>query len=118
MRCLADESVDKPIVTALRGKEHIVQAIVEMLPGLADEAVLDMARQAGAILLTADKDFGQWVFRHHRCSSGVILLRLAGLQPSAKAALVLSVIQEHSARLNGAFTVITPRRVRIRPRLL
>jgi predicted nuclease of predicted toxin-antitoxin system len=40
---------------------------------LPDEAVLTMANQNEALLLTADKDFGELVFRQQRLSTGVVL---------------------------------------------
>lgn len=40
------------------------------------------------MLLTADKDFGQLVFRQGLVHSGVVLLRLAGLANATKAVSV------------------------------
>jgi predicted nuclease of predicted toxin-antitoxin system len=79
MNILADESVDQPIVERLRADGHDVLAVVEMAPGLPDEDVLTLANQRGAVLLTADTDFGELVFRQHRLATGVVLIRLAGL---------------------------------------
>ena len=60
------------------------------------------------------KDFGDLVFRLRRLSAGVVLIRLAGLTPAKKAAIVTSVISKHSQELAKSFTVITPMGVRIR----
>ena len=60
------------------------------------------------------KDFGDLVFRLRRLSAGVVLIRLAGLTPAKKAAIVTSVISKHSHELAKAFAVITPMGVRIR----
>jgi hypothetical protein len=49
--------------------------------------------------------------------SGVILLRLSGTSSRAKALAVIKALQEHHDQLHGAFTVISPGRVRIRRRL-
>lgn len=78
MNLLADESVDQPVVDRLRAEGHAVLSIAEMEPSISDEAVLTLANQRGAGLLTADKDFGELVFRQGRVSAGVLLLRLAG----------------------------------------
>ncbi|MBU4483463.1 MAG: DUF5615 family PIN-like protein, partial [Actinobacteria bacterium] len=32
-------------------------------PGISDEKVLDIANKESAVLITADKDFGELVFR-------------------------------------------------------
>ena len=63
---------------------------------------------------SSDKDFGDLVFRLRRLSAGVVLIRLAGLTPVKKAAIVASVMSKHSQELAKAFTVITPIGVRIR----
>ena len=91
-------------------------SIAEMEPGIPDDWVLDRANAEGALLLTADKDFGEMVYRHHRISGGVVLIRLAGLSPMHKADIVASVIREHGPELSDAFTVISPGNVRIRRR--
>ena len=114
MNFLADESVDKPIVEALRGKDYIVGYVAEMEPGISDDVVLHLANREKALLLTADKDFGELVFRLRRLSSGVVLIRLAGLSPTKKADIVVSFINKHFEQLIGFFSVITPMGIRIR----
>lgn len=85
-----------------------------MSPGISDDEVLSLANQSGPILLTGDKDFGELVYRQHRLTSGIILIRSEGLPPLSKATLVAAVIRKHSAELEPAFTVITPGTTRIR----
>jgi predicted nuclease of predicted toxin-antitoxin system len=111
---IADESVDKPIVEALRGKDYIVGYVAEMEPGISDDVVLDLANRENAILLTSDKDFGELVFRLRRLSSGVVLIRLSGLSPTRKADIVVSFITKYLEQLIGFFSVITPTGIRIR----
>ena len=117
MNFLADESVDQPIVERLRQDAHDVLAVVEMEPGISDETVLGRANQQGALLLTADKDFGELVFRQRRITAGVVLIRLAGLSAGMKGAIVSAVMREHGDELLQKFTVISPGMVRIRPKL-
>jgi predicted nuclease of predicted toxin-antitoxin system len=114
MNLLADEGVDLGIVEALRRAGHQVAFVAELAPGLTDDAVLVEANRTGALLLTADKDFGDLVVRQRRSVAGVILLRTAGLPAREKAALVEAVLAEHGGRLAGSFTVVTRRAVRIR----
>ncbi len=82
MNFLADESVDKPIVEGLRRQNYIVGYVAEMDPGISDDLVLDLANREKALLLTADKDFGELVFRLRRLSSGA--------QPLPRKSLMLS----------------------------
>ena len=61
MKFLADESVDYPVVKFLRDNTNSVDYITELSPGITDDQVLDIAEQNSAILITADKDFGDLI---------------------------------------------------------
>jgi predicted nuclease of predicted toxin-antitoxin system len=117
VRILADENIDKPIVDRLRAAGHEVVYVVESMAGTADDRVFKLASQHSAVLLTADKDFGEIVFRQRRNSGGVILVRLAGVSPALKASIVAAVIDEHGEDIPGSFTVIGRGAVRIRKQL-
>jgi predicted nuclease of predicted toxin-antitoxin system len=114
---VADESVDKQIADGLRRVGYEVLCVWELDPGLADEDVLALAVGQGAVLITADKDFGEIVFRQRRAAAGVLLIRLAGLSQHAKATLVVRAVQAHSGKLRNAFTVVSPGHVRVRSTL-
>lgn len=114
MNFLVDESVDRQIVDSLRQDNHFVLYVAEMEPGTSDEAILNLANQRDALLVTADKDFGEMVFRQLRITSGVVLIRLAGLLPETKGKIVASLMRKHSAEIAHSFTVITPNAIRIR----
>jgi len=114
MKLLADESVDGPIVELLRQDGHEVLYIAEIHPGISDSNVLDIANQEKCTLLTADKDFGELIFRQERISTGIILIRLAGFPPLKKAVFVATLLNQHRDEIQRAFTVISPTSIRIR----
>ncbi|MDO9097843.1 MAG: DUF5615 family PIN-like protein [Candidatus Methanoperedens sp.] len=114
MKLLADENVDKPIVERLRKDGHVVLYVAEIAPSISDDEVIQLANQEKALLLTADKDFGDLVFRQSRIIYGVIFLRLSGLLPQRKADMVAKAVQEHADELAWNFTVISHGAVRIR----
>ena len=114
MNLFADEGIDRQIVVRLRLEGHSVLYVAEMEPGISDVAVFDNANQANALLLTADKDFGEMVFRHGSVRAGVVLLRLAGLSPSTKANIVSAAVRERGNEMSRSFSVISPGVVRIR----
>lgn len=116
MRFLADENVDKPIVEYLRKDGHGVIYLIEVEQSISDDEVIQRANQESVMLLTADKDFGELVFRQGRLSYGVVLIRMAGLSPQRKAEVVAMAVQEHADELAQNFAVITPGAVRIRKR--
>ena len=115
MNLLADEGVERQIVERLRRDGHTVLYIAEMEPSIPDDVVLERANQMTALLVTADKDFGELVFRERRLSSGgVVLIRLAGLSAGRKADIVSKAFEERGSEFAHAFTVISPGRVRTR----
>ena len=106
------------LIQKLRSDGHEVLYVAEMAPGASDETVLAAANEKNALLLTADKDFGELVYRLRRISAGVLLMRLAGLSPASKAEIVSSVIRDHGEQLMYTFTVVAPGMVRLRPRVI
>lgn len=114
MNFLIDEGVDRQVVDRLRRDGHLVWYVAEMAAGAPDDVVLDLANREGALLLTADKDFGELVFRQRRLTQGVLLIRLAGLSPARKGEVVASTVSQHARELPRAFAVITPAAIRIR----
>jgi predicted nuclease of predicted toxin-antitoxin system len=115
---LADEGVDLSVVQRLRNDGHEVLYVAEMDPGISDEEVLTAANEKQALLLTADKDFGELVYRLGRIAAGVVLVRLAGLSSAKKADLVSATVRNHGGKLVHTFTVISPGMVRLRPRVI
>lgn len=118
MNFLADEGVDFPVVQRLRSDGHEVLYVAEMDPGISDEEVLAAANDKNALLLTADKDFGELVYRLRRISAGVLLIRLSGLSPVRKAEVISSVVHDHGEKFIHTFTVVSPGMVRVRPKVL
>ncbi len=114
MNFLADESVDRQIVDRLRQGGHVVQYVAEMEQGITDDAVLSLANREADVLLTADKDFGELVFRQRRFACGILLVRLAGLSPTRKAEVVSAIVDQHGKELVGGFAVLSAKSIRIR----
>lgn len=114
MYFVADESIDRQIVDRLREDGYQVFFIAEMEPGISDDEVLEIANREKSPLITADRDFGELIFRQRRVMSGIILARLVGISATRKAEIVSSVIRQHIMRLSDSFVVITPGVIRIR----
>ena len=118
MNLLADENVDRQIVEQLRLDGHDVLYIAEFEPSISDNIVFDRANERSALLLTEDKDFGEIVFRDgHLSSGGVVLLRLAGLSVEKKTRIVSDAFREYELRFVDHFSVISPGKIRIRPKI-
>ena len=105
MRLVADESVEGPTVTALRAAGHLVLFIAETSPGIEDSEVLVIARKEQALLLTADKDFGELVFRNREPHCGVLVVRSQEDDPDENAANALAAIHQNGPELLNRFSV-------------
>ena len=111
---VADENVDKPIVDYLSSAGYSVDYILEHSSGISDQQVLDQINQTPAILITADKDFGELIYRLNYTTHGVILLRLEGLSLDKKSEILAAALKDHAIDLPKNFTVISPNMIRIR----
>ncbi len=72
---LADEGLNGNFVQSLRKKGLQVDWILELNPGVSDIEVINFAKKHNKILLTEDKDFGEWVFAHKVTGLTIIFLR-------------------------------------------
>jgi len=68
VKFFADESVDRQIVERLRVEGHEVGYVAELSPGIVDETVLRQSRDGASVMITADKDFGELVFRRQEAT--------------------------------------------------
>jgi len=111
---VADENIEAEIVRALRDDGHRVFSIAESSPGLADHEVLELCAERDATLLTADKEFAARCRSIPGPPSGLVLLRLSGIDAARKSALLRQLVREEASRLRVLYTVVTPRAIRMR----
>ena len=114
MHFFADENVARAIVQWIRGLGHDVLYAAEAGPGEVDSAWLAKAQAEERLVITADKDFGEMVFRECRTTHGVVLLRIERLTIPQRLARLQAVWTVIEANQTGAFIVITDRKVRVR----
>jgi predicted nuclease of predicted toxin-antitoxin system len=74
---IADESVNKNLIKALRNAGYTVLSIAEECAGISDEKIAKLSLSPPGIIISEDKDFGELVYHHQVSVIGVILLRLA-----------------------------------------
>ena len=114
MRFLFDSCVGRTAAERLREAGHDVVRIQELGDDPGDARVLQIAWEQDRILVTADKDFGELVFRLRQIHSGVVLIRLHGIPPFEKATIVTAALEKHLSELYYSFTVIQKNAVRIK----
>ena len=117
MRFLADECVDAGLIARLRDGGHDVQSVAEKCRGSSDQGVLDLAIEGGRILLTEDKDFGEFAFRRLRPVPGIVLLRIRPVRRDLKWPRLHAAIDRFGDDLSGRYTVVEENRFRARPLL-
>lgn len=114
MNFLLDESAELRIADFLQALGHNVKSIVFDFPrSIDDEAVLQIARNEGRILITNDSDFGELIFHQRLPPSGVIYFRMKSQTIEVKLARLEKVLTEHAHELDQ-FIVVTEKRIRVR----
>ena len=117
VRWLVNENFPAPSVTAMRTSGHDVLSIAESHSGIADPAVLALARSEGRWLVTFDRDYGELLFaRNYAAPPAVILLRVVSYRPAEPAAWLEQLLLAPEGLL-GKFTVYTGGDLRSRPLL-
>ena len=116
IRFLADESCDFALVRSLRSEGYDVVAVAEISPAISDRSVLELAIKQDRVLITEDKDFGEWVFAHKSATRGVLFFRYPSTVRSRIGEALLELVRTQGPKLARSYTVLEPGRVRIRPR--
>jgi predicted nuclease of predicted toxin-antitoxin system len=111
---LADENIDAHVVSILRSKNIEVSHIKEDHRGVSDEEVIQLSKNPPRIILTEDKDFGEWVYAHKERDISVILLRYSFQESEKIMAILLNLLESKGNDLYGKFTTVTTQKIRIR----
>ena len=110
---LADENIHYFIIKTLREAGFTVNSVSENSKGIKDEEVIKRAIKNNYLLLTEDKDFGEWVFAHHVNNLSVIFLRYP-FQEYEKVALTLVHLLQTQELKRPVFVTLTTKKIRIR----
>lgn len=111
---LADENIDHSLIEALRNAGLDVLSVYESNRGIRDEAVIQASRQPPRLILTEDKDFGEWVFAHGVQGISVVFLRYSFSETAQIKETLCKLFSERMADLIGCYTVVTTQKIRIR----
>ena len=115
MRFLADAHISHAIVTFVRNDGHDCTEAAYLPPRFSDFDVLALAVAEQRIVLTADKGFGELVFRDGLAVPGVVLIRMPDGSESDRVEILTRFWPEILLRVLGHFVTVTPVRVRSRP---
>ncbi|XDD45382.1 DUF5615 family PIN-like protein [Leptospira sp. WS39.C2] len=76
--------------------------------------MIKLAMKLDTIILTLDKDFGEWVFSHKEYSNGIILLRYNSKEFYAIFQSLNFILKERFNELVGKFVVLSKNKLRMR----
>ncbi|MFP4364136.1 MAG: DUF5615 family PIN-like protein [Spirochaetia bacterium] len=114
MKFLVDSCISLVVCKMLRDKEHIVEWVPDVFNGdPGDEAIIDKANTDRSILITGDKDFGEWIFLRGKTQPP--LIRLTAMSPEKQKEIVELLITEYKSYLErSALITANSERIRIR----
>lgn len=107
------KTFDFRITKKLKEENFNITSILESFKGIEDEEVLKMTISSDAVLVTEDKDFGEWIFSHGK-KAGVILLRYKSGEVHEIIHRLIKVLEKYGEELKCKFTVITSKKIRMR----
>ena len=111
---LADENVDFRIIKLLREKKFVVHSVLEDYKSVSDSKIIEIAKNLNSVILTLDKDFGEWVFSHKQYSNGILLLRYNSKEFAQIYESLISLLSNPKIELTGKFIVLSTKKIRIR----
>ena len=117
MKFLLDQNVSPALVGLLADADHLAEHVRDLgMREAPDDVVLAAARDADAVLISADTDFGELLARSNANGPSVILLRRQeGRRASKIASLIVANLKAVADDLaSGAIVVLDDDRVRIR----
>jgi predicted nuclease of predicted toxin-antitoxin system len=114
LKLLIDESVDYRIVKKIKAFDFEISSVAEFASGIPDNEVLELSRKHDSILLTEDRDFGEWVFAHKQRNVSVVYLRYKATDLDKIIDSLLKILLHKGQNLYGKFVVITINKIRIR----
>lgn len=111
---IADENVEAYWIQLLRAKNFTVYSIREHHPGISDPEIIELVKIRKGLLLTEDKDFGEWVFAHAISGISVLLLRYDQPKYSLVEKQLLAAITAFNPDNASVFITVTQTKTRVR----
>lgn len=111
---IADENIDHRIISSIRNFGIDVYSIYENNRGVRDEDIISFSKNPPKIILTEDKDFGEWVFAHQVNDISVIFLRYHFQDTELIIKTLEKLLHNNINQLFGKFTTVTIHKIRSR----
>ncbi len=115
IKFIADVNIEKAIVDYLSGNKYDIKWVPDYNCEILDKDLFNLANAEKRILITNDKDFGEFTFLQKKLSTWIILIRVKGQRAEDKVELIKKLLQKHSDKLLNHFVVITKKKFRFIP---
>ena len=118
MKFLVDSCVSRLVCEMMRKQGYSVDWVPEIFNGdPGDEMIIDRALEDNRILITGDKDFGEWIFL--RGKNQPPLIRVTAMSPINQQKVVRIVLENYMDHLkNSALITADLKKIRIRKKEL
>ncbi len=73
-----------------------------------------ISNERNLLLLTEDKDFGEWISAHGEKNPGIIFIRFPANVRSILGQTIVQLVKKSGHKLLGSFTVLEPGKIRIK----
>ena len=115
MNFVIDANISQEIAEHLSTSfTHTFISIQKTNPCLNDEDILMLAVEENAIVITADKDFGEMVFRQKLLHKGILLIRIGDGNYEELKLILENIIRDFGESLTEKFVVYQKNKIRIR----
>lgn len=116
MKVKLDENLPRSLVGILLSAGHDTDSVAaEGLTGADDQTVFASAQDAGRLLVTLDRGFGDIRRYEPGTHAGIVVLRLPDESAAAVVRVLRRVMVQHDlADLSGTIAIVEPARLRIR----
>ena len=111
---LADEGLNGNIIRALRTDGYQIVWIKETNIGMADEDIIALAKENSQVIITEDKDFGEWVFAHQLTGLTIVFLRYDKKDYNTILSFLRSMLKTIEADEKNEFITINKNKIRRR----
>ena len=111
---IVDENIHGAILLSLQENGFEVFSIINECSGIDDFEIILKAQGENRIILTEDKDFGEWVFAHHIKNISVVFLRYHHKETDEMKNIVVDLFSKNKNQLYNKFTTVTTKKIRSR----
>jgi predicted nuclease of predicted toxin-antitoxin system len=111
---IADENIDFKTIKILRENGFNIVSVFEEHRGVSDFEIIELAKRRKAIIITRDKDFGEWVYSFKENEVGIILLRYQTSEIDLINSNLILIINKYNSTLYKKFVVVQKEKIRIK----